>query len=139
MACGRTDAPTFTPAPTSAPAPTRFTEEPTLPPGATRPPLEDLSPGSFPLNEPIPTSIEIFAGGRTFVVPQGATVLDVLNEAPPVDAVSGLPAASPGEHLRYSLIERGSTGIKVDNETGEVFEAYIAPEDEDDFRDFLDD
>ena len=66
--------------PGSTPMPRTFDFPGQLEP--TKVPLSQIHPNGFSLSEPIPTSIELELGGETFVVPMGATVVEV-REGPP--------------------------------------------------------
>lgn len=98
----------------------------------SRPGIDELDPGSFPLYEPIPHAIERELGGRTFTIPKGDTLVEGIGDVPVI--VGGTPLTA--EHLNFYRIERGETYAMVDGETGEIFDSYIAPEDEADFADF---
>jgi hypothetical protein len=86
------------------------------------------------LSTPLASPLWLPIAGRLFHVPAGATVFDALMEGPPADARTGKPLGPPPEHLRFTLISRGDSAVKIDNETGEIFEWNVKPKDAADFE-----
>jgi hypothetical protein len=86
------------------------------------------------LSKPLAEPVELPIAGYIFVVPKGATVLDFIADLPVVDAATGDRIGDAPLHPRYSLISRGNSSVKVDNETGQTFEWNVKPQDLQDFE-----
>ena len=86
------------------------------------------------LSTPLARPLWLPIAGRQFLVPAGATVVGAIIEGPPADAETGEALGPPPKHPRYTLISRGDSSVKIDDETGEIFEWEVKPEDGDDFE-----
>lgn len=94
--------------------------------------------GDFPLNEPIPTSIVMEIGGKSFQIPEGATAVLVGSGLPLIDQESGkVIIGGDSEHESYWRVARGESSLLIDEETGEVFDVDVKPEDVGDFAQIM--
>jgi hypothetical protein len=91
--------------------------------GVPQKPIGPESP--VPLWLPLPEPVEVLIGEQWFLVPAGATAVEVREGPPAADAATGKIAGPPVEHPRYWLISRGESTVKIDSFTGV---AGIAPE-----------
>lgn len=82
------------------------------------------------LGQPLAQSFEIEIAGRKFMLPAGATAVQIIEGAPVIDINTGKAAGGPVEHQRYWLISLGASNVKVDDSTGEVFDAQVLPQHE---------
>lgn len=94
--------------------------------------------GSFSLSEPIPTTIVHEIAGKAFEIPEGSTMVLVGEGVPIVDEKTGELISDVPEHASFWLIRRGKTEVKIDADTGEVFDDAIDPADRDAFSQITD-
>jgi hypothetical protein len=103
-----------------------------------RPDLDEVDDGEwFSLSEPIPTSMEHEISGKKFVIPEGSTMVLVSGGMPIVDEKTGESLFTLPEHDSFWFIQKGKTEIRIDSESGEVFDAKIDPADRDAFSQII--
>jgi hypothetical protein len=81
--------------------------------------------GSIDLAKPIPYELPIKVAGKTIHLPAGSTSYTVFADYHPA-GVQG--------PTHVQVIERGDSKLVIDQQTGEIIESKVAPEDEADFR-----
>jgi hypothetical protein len=118
----------------SQPAEPTSTPEPGLglPPNPTYPVVEG---DGIDLSTPLAEPVELPIAGYMFLAPAGATV--VLRDEgglPAIDVTTGRPVGEPIVPRTYFLISRRDSSVKIDNETGEIFQWDVRPEDSKDFE-----
>lgn len=109
--------------PDSTPAP--FTGEPIV--------RTDDPDDSVYLDQPLAEPFDLEIAGYYFRIPEGAIALGNHLEAPPVDE-NGQSLGTPQPHLDFWVVSRGVSSVKIDAQTGEVFDYEVQPEDEAEFR-----
>ncbi|MEX1194667.1 MAG: hypothetical protein WD904_06025 [Dehalococcoidia bacterium] len=79
------------------------------------------SDGSVDFGRPLAEDTQVRVGGRRYVIPRGATVNEGIYEYP-VDSVTGEFVGDGPFHNHVWTIERGGSLVRIDADTGEVFE-----------------
>jgi hypothetical protein len=120
-------------APVSTPDPSSVPERDRNPPVQPADPHAGIIPGTIKGDQPLPFALPITVGGKSFTIPKGATTWGFISGLPAVDIQTGETIGDFPTHPSYTAISRGQSIVKIDQETGEVFEWNVQPADEADF------